>query len=54
MVIPIEVVLFPIKEEVILTLEVDFMVNVSNIVKKGLDPLPANTLIEAKVVVEIL
>ena len=44
-VIPTEVVLVPIEEEVILTLEVDFMVNVIDVVVKVIDPLNIKVMV---------
>ena len=53
-VVPTEEVLVHTKKDIILTLEVVFTVNISNVVKKGIDPLNANTLAEVKVVAKIL
>ena len=44
-VIPIEEVLVLTKEEIILILEVVFMVIVLDVVKKGIDPLSVDTLV---------
>ena len=49
-----EEVLVHTKEEVTLTLKVVFMINVLNMVKKGIDPLSTNTLVEVKVVTKML
>ena len=49
---PLEVDTIPIEEEVILTLEVDFMVNVINVVVKLIDPL--NVKVMVIILVEML
>ena len=51
-IVPTEVVLVHIEEEVILTLEVVFMVNVIDVEKKVIDPFNARNLV--KVLVEML
>ena len=51
-VIPTEVVLVPTKEDVILTLEVDFMVNLIDVMAKVIDPL--NVKVMVRILVEML
>ena len=50
--IPTKVDTIPIAEEVILTLDVDFMVNVINVVVKVIDPL--NVRVMVRMLVEML
>ena len=51
-VFPTEVETIPIEEEVILTLEVDFMVNVIDVVVKIIDPL--NVKVMVRILVQLM
>ena len=52
--VPIKEVIVYSKEEAILTLGLLFMVNVLDVVKKGIDTCKASTLIKVKAVAETL